>query len=161
MSAALPFCSSTGIGSSVPPKEPPSSDVRHLPQSASQLQPKEPDPINYPSAFLSSLASAMVVPSGCLFGFRKLAPLDLCQKSRLAGYLTSETIAIKGIPCKCSVQTAGSPASKPLGEQTANALQNRERLRPDHKLNLIGSIPSHPPPHAGCPRGDPDPLRVL
>ena len=51
----------------------------------------------------------------------------------------------------------------------ACSLQNRVRtgvpkrawMRPDHRLNLSGSIPSHPPPQAGCPLGDPGPLPFL
>src|ERR1043166_157307 len=65
-SAASPLCPSTVIGNSVPPKEPPLLRCKAPPPKRLTTSIKELDPIHYPSAFLSSLASAMFVPTPML-----------------------------------------------------------------------------------------------
>src|ERR1041385_2692311 len=66
LSAASPLCPSTVIGNSVPPKEPPLLRCKAPPPKRLATSIKELDPIHYPSAFLSSLASAMFVPTPIL-----------------------------------------------------------------------------------------------
>ena len=58
-----PFCSSTFSCDSVPPKEPPLLRCKAPPPKCLSTLIKELDPINYPSAFLSWLGFATVVPT--------------------------------------------------------------------------------------------------
>src|SRR5262245_2795647 len=128
------------LGNSVPPKEPPSSDVRHLPQSTFQLQSKS---LTRLTTLLPFVVSAL--SNGCASSVseaegraqHQISNRNLVKDRSLLQRRPGAGKELLQKYCRCSVQPEGEFALKPLGQQMANGARSptvRKGKFPRHAL---------------------------